>query len=155
MMPSGLKKFAAFGSGVGIQIVGPRGGESLRIAAARVRPTGAKLAGSLTIGDFLRQPAGVWGTGYADFLRKLGLRHAVATVILPRSAVIVRPLALPGVSNQDLDNAIRFQMDGLHPYGEDDVYSSWTRLPGTETVLVAVARKHAIERYAAPFEEAG
>jgi Tfp pilus assembly protein PilN len=46
-------------------------------------------------------------------------------------------------------------MDGLHPYNEDDVYSSWTRLPGTSTVLVAVARKDALERYAAPFEEAG
>jgi len=152
---SGLKKWIAFGSGVGIQIVGPRGSESLRITAARVRPTGARLAGSLTIEDFPHQPAGVWGTGYAAFLRRLGLRHAVATVLLPRASVIVRPLALPGVSNQDLDNAVRFQMDGLHPYNEDDVYTAWTRLPGTSTVLVAVARKDAVERYAAPFEEAG
>jgi hypothetical protein len=35
------------------------------------------------------------------------------------------------------------------------VYSGWTRLPGAPTVLVAVARKDAVERYAAPFEEAG
>ena len=152
---SGLKKWVAFGSGVGIQIVGPRGAESLRIAAARVRPSGARLAGSMTVGDFPRQPAGVWGTEYAAFLRKLGLRQAVATVILPRAIVIVRPLALPGVSNKDLDSAVRFQMDGLHPYNDDDVYSAWTRLPGTSTVLVAVARKDAVERYAAPFEEAG
>jgi hypothetical protein len=152
---SGLKKWVAFGSGVGIQIAGPRGVESLRIAAARVRPTGARLAGAMTVDDFPHQPAGVWGTEYAAFLRKLGLRHAVATVILPRSAVIVRPLVLPGVSNKDLDSAVRFQMDGLHPYSEDDVYSAWTRLPGTSTVVVAVARKEAIERYAAPFEEAG
>ncbi len=155
MSLSGLKKWIAFGSGVGIQIAGPRGSESLRIAAVRVRPSGARLAGSMTVEDFPHQPAGVWGTEYAAFLRKLGLRHAVATVILPRSAVIVRPLALPGVSNKDLDSAVRFQMDGLHPYSEDDVYSAWTRLPGTSTVVVAVARKEAVERYAAPFEEAG
>ena len=37
MTLSGLKKWIAFGSGVGIQIAGPRGAESLRIAAARVR----------------------------------------------------------------------------------------------------------------------
>lgn len=155
MTLSGLKKWIAFGSGVGIQIAGPRGAESLRIAAARVRPSGARLAGSMTVEDFLHQPAGAWGTEYAAFLRRLGLRHAVATVMLPRAAVIVRPLALPGVSNKDLDSAVRFQMDGLHPYNDDDVYSAWTRLPGTSTVLVAVARKDAVERYAAPFEEAG
>src|SRR5580658_1896033 len=157
---SGLKKWLAFGSGVGIQIAGPRGSESLRIAAVRVRPSGARLAGSMSVEDFPHQPAGVWGTEYAAFLRKLGLRHAVATVILPRAFVIVRPLALPGVSNKDLDNAVRFQMDGLHPYNDDDVYSAWTRLSltqgaGASTVLVAVARKDAVERYAAPFEEAG
>ena len=39
---SGLKKWVAFGSGVGIQIAGPRGAESLRIVAVRVRPTGAR-----------------------------------------------------------------------------------------------------------------
>jgi Tfp pilus assembly protein PilN len=120
-----------------------------------VRPTGARLASAMSVEDFPHQPAGVWGTEYAAFLRKLGLRHAVATVILPRAVVIVRPLALPGVSNKDLDSAVRFQMDGLHPYSEDDVYSAWTRLPGTSTVVVAVARKDAVERYAAPFEEAG
>lgn len=152
---SALKKWLAFGSGVGVQIAGPRGAESLRIAAVRVRPSGASVAGTMTVEDFPHQPAGVWGAEYAAFLRKLGLRHAVATVILPRAAVIVRPLALPGVSNKDLDNAVRFQMDGLHPYNDDDVYSAWVRLPSTSTVLVAVARKDMVDRYAAPFEEAG
>ena len=79
------------------------------------------------------------GNRIRGFPPQAGLRHAVATVILPRAAVIVRPLALPGVSNKDLDSAVRFQMDGLHPYSEDDVYSAWTRLPGTSIVVVAVA----------------
>jgi hypothetical protein len=155
MIPAPFKKILAFGSGVGIQIVGPRGSESLRIAAARVRPGRTKLQGGFTIEDFPHQPAGQWGTDYAAFVRKLGMRHAAATVVLPRADVIVRPLTLPGVSDQDLESAVRFQMDGLHPYSEDDIYSSWTRLPGTPLVLVAVARRETVERYAAPFEEAG
>src|SRR4029077_19317519 len=52
-------------------------------------------------------------------------------------------------------NAVRFQMDGLHPYNEEDVYSSWTRLPGTPLVLVAVVRREIVDRYAALFDEAG
>ncbi len=155
MIPARLKKALAFGSGVGIQILGPRGAESLHIAAARVRPNGARLAGSLVIEDFHKLPAAEWGATYTAFLRKLGMAHASAVVLLPRTDVILRPIALPGVSNQDLDNAVRFQMDGLHPYGDDDVYASWPRLPGSSTVLVAVARRDAVERYAAPFEEAG
>jgi hypothetical protein len=155
MIPAALKKVLAFGSGVGIQIVGPRGAESLHIAAVRVRPNGARLIDSLVIDDFRRQPAAEWGASYGAFLRKLGLGHAAAVVLLPRGDVILRPMPLPGVSNKDLDNAVRFQMDGLHPYADDDVYPAWSRLPGSETVLVAVVRRDAIERYAAPFEEAG
>jgi Tfp pilus assembly protein PilN len=155
MIPAALKKISAFGSGVGIQITGPRGAESLHIAAVRVRPGGARLTGSLTIEDFRRQPAAEWGATYAAFLRKLGLAHASAVVLLPRADVILRPMPLPGVSNKDLDNAVRFQIDGLHPYGDDDVYPAWCRLPGNSTVLVAIVRRDAIERYAAPFEEAG
>ena len=155
MIPAELKKALAFGSGIGIQIAGPRGAESLHVAAARVRPNGARLVDSFAVEDFRKQPAGVWGTEYAAFLRKLGMRHAVAVVVLPRADVILRPLALPGIPNKDLDNAVRFQMDGLHPYSEDDVYASWSRLSGSSTVLVAVARKQAVERYEAAFEEAG
>ena len=155
MIPAALKKVTAFGSGVGIQIVGPRGAESLLIASVRVRPNGARLIDSLVIEDFRRQPAAEWGAAYGAFLRKRGLSHASAVVLLPRGDVILRPIALPGVSDKDLDNAVRFQMDGLHPYAEDDVYTGWSRLPGTPTVLVAVARRDAVERFAAPFEEAG
>src|SRR5262249_11941906 len=38
---------------------------------------------------------------------------------------------------------------------EDEVVSSWARLPGTSTVLVAIARRAAIERYSEAFAEAG
>jgi hypothetical protein len=155
MIPAALKKFAAFGSGVGIEIAGPRGSESLRITAVRVRPNGARVLGRLTIEDFPHQPAGVWGSEYAAFLRKLDLRHVPATVLAPRQDIILRQLALPGVSDKDLESAIRFQLDGLHPYPEDDVTSSWARLTGTQTVLIAIARRADIDRYATAFAEAG
>jgi hypothetical protein len=159
MISAGLRKWLAAGSGVGIQISGPRGAESMHVAAVRVRPGGAPavklLRGGFAIENFPQQPAGVWGTDYAAFLRKLGMRHVAATVVLPRQDVIVRPLELRGVSDNDLEGAVRFQMDGLHPYNDDDVFSSWVRLPGTSTALVAIARKEIVERYAGLFAEAG
>ncbi len=155
MIPAELKKWFAFGSGIGIEIAGPHGSETLRVAAVRVRPNGARVLDGLTIDDFPHQPAGVWGTEYAAFARKLGLRHVAATVLLPRQDLIVRQLALPGVSNQDLESAVKFQIDGLHPYSEEEVIWSWTRLPGAPTVLVAIARRAAIERYSTFFAEAG
>ncbi|HLH38221.1 MAG TPA: PilN domain-containing protein [Bryobacteraceae bacterium] len=150
-----LKKLLAFGSGVGIQIAGPRGAESLEIAAGRVRPNCAQLLGRLTIRDFSRQPAAVWGSDYSAFLRKYDVRHVPAAVILPRHEVIVRQLSLPGVSNKDLDAAVQFQLEGLHPYGDNDIVASWSRLGGTSTILIAIARRAAIERYTSLFAEAG
>jgi len=143
------------GSGVGIHIEGPRGAESARVAAVRLRPNGARLLGSFTIEDLPRHPAAEWGATITAFLRKLGLQNVAATVLLPRRDVIVRVLAMPGVSASDLPAAVRFQMDGLHPYNDDDVISSWARLPETSSVVVAIARRDVIERYATLFEEAG
>lgn len=155
MIPAELKKWFAFGSGIGIEIAGPHGSETLRIVAVRVRPNGARIRDRLTIEDFPHQPAGVWGTEYAAFVRKLGLRHIAATVLLSRQDLIVRQLALPGVTNRDLDSAVQFQIDGLHPYSEEDVTWSWARLAGSSTVLVAIARRASIERYSTLFAEAG
>ena len=36
LVPDGFKKWLAFGHGVGIEVVGPHGGESLRVTAVRV-----------------------------------------------------------------------------------------------------------------------
>ncbi|HLH44014.1 MAG TPA: pilus assembly protein PilM [Bryobacteraceae bacterium] len=151
-----LKKWLAFGSGVGIQIAGPKGTESLLISAARVRPTRAQALGEgkFVIPDFAHRPASEWGAEYAAFTKKFGLRGTPAAVLLPRHDVIVRVLPLPGVSDKDLQSAVRFQLDGLHPYNEDDVYFSWSRV-GRTGVLVAVARREPVDRYAALFAEAG
>jgi Tfp pilus assembly protein PilN len=150
-----IRKWFALGNGAGIEISGPPGEESLHVLAARVRPSGARVLGRLTIQDFPHQPAATWGTDYSAFLRKLGIRHVAATVLLPRREVIVRTLTLPGVSDKDLPAAVQFQLEGLHPYNEDDAVASWARIEGTNGVLVAIARKQVVERYATLFAEAG
>src|ERR1700692_101416 len=155
LVPSGLRKWLAFGHGVGIEVVGPHGGESLRVTAVRVHPGGARVVGTLLFDDAMHHAAGVWGTEYAAFVRKHGCSHVAATVLLPRREVMVRHLALPGVSDKDLPSAIEFQMDGLHPYREEDVASSWARMPGTSSVLVAITRRAVIERFITLFGEAG
>ena len=149
------QKWFAFGSGVGIEIAGPAWRRISRVTAVRVRPTGARVIGQLVVDDFPHQPAGVWGTDYAAFLRKLDLRMGLATVLLPRQDVIVRQLALPGVSDKDLASAVRFQLDGLHPYPEDDVIAELGASSGHSAVLVAIARRAVIDRYATMFAEAG
>lgn len=148
---SDLRRWLAIGSGIGIEI----GARDLRVAAVRVRPSGAKLLGTLTIPNFRSRPAGEWGAIYGDFARKLGMGHMAAAVLLPREAVIVRQLSLPGVANRDLANAITFQMDTLHPYPEDEVMSGWARLRGSSTVLVAITRKDILQHYTGLFAEAG
>jgi Tfp pilus assembly protein PilN len=155
MIPASLKKYLAFGTGVGIEISGARGAETLRISAVRVRPNGARVLGGFSIENAAQQPAAEWGQAYSGFLKKLGFKHAIATVLVPREDVILRQVAVPGVTDKDLAAAIGFQMDGLHPYADEDVVSSWARLPGTQTVLVAIARRTALERYASWFSEAG
>jgi hypothetical protein len=155
MIPASLRKYLAFGSGVGIEIAGSRGAETLRISAVRVRPTGARVVGGFSIENAAQQPAAEWGQIYSAFVKKLGLKHVVATVLVPREDVILRQVSVPGVSDKDLPAAIGFQMDGLHPYADEDVVSSWARLPGTQTVLVAIARRAALQRYTTWFSEAG
>ncbi len=42
-VPSVLRPLLRFGTGVAIQVTGPKGAEALDIAAVRVRPSGSKL----------------------------------------------------------------------------------------------------------------
>jgi len=155
LLPDGLKKWLAFGHGVGIEVVGPHGGESLRVTAVRVHPGAAHVVGTLSFDDAMHHAAGVWGTEYAAFVRKHGCAHVAATVLLPRREVMVRHVALPGVADKDLPAAIEFQLDGLHPYREEDVATSWARIPGTTSVLIAITRRAVIERFITLFSEAG
>jgi Tfp pilus assembly PilM family ATPase len=119
-----FRKLLAFGSGVGIEI----GARDLEVAAKRVRPTGIQVLGRMTIEDYAARPAAEWGAEFARFLKSAGAERISATVLLPRREVIVRQVALPGVAAKDLEGAIRFQMDALHPYGDEEVVWGWSPL---------------------------
>jgi hypothetical protein len=145
-----LRKLLAFGSGIGIEI----GAAALEIAAARVRPSRIDVLGRLTIPNWSGRPAAEWGAEYSRFLKSVGLGHLSATVLLPRREVIVRQIPLPGVAAKDIEGAIRFQIDSLHPYGEEDVVWGYSRV-AYGSVLVGIVRREVIERYRTLFNEAG
>jgi hypothetical protein len=145
-----FRKLLAFGSGVGLEI----GATDLEIAVTRVRPNKVQVLGRLTIGNYATRPAAEWGAEYARFLKASGAERLSATVLLPRREVIVRQIALPGVAAKDIEGAIRFQLDTLHPYGEDDVVWGWSPLE-YGGVLVGIVLRSTIERYVAVFVEAG
>lgn len=151
MRVSDLRRLLAIGAGVGIEI----GERDLRVTVARVRPHAARVLGGATIQGFRERAAAEWGQVYADFLRRAGAGHLSATVLLPRREVIVRQLALPGLSGRDLASSIQLQIDSLHPFAEGDVAWACGRLSGDGSVLVAVARHEAVERYRELFAEAG
>src|SRR5262249_30639832 len=106
------------------------------------------------IQNYADRPAAEWGAEYNRFVRGLGMGHLSATVLLPRSEVIVRQFSLPGVAGKDREGAIRFQLDALHPYGDEEVSWGWSRAGGP-AVLVGIARRATVDRYIRLFLEAG
>ncbi len=146
-----LRSLLAVGTGVGIEIRG----RDLTVTAVRVRPGGVAVAGHTVIAGFAQRPAAEWGAEYHAFLRRVGAGHVAAAVLLPRSEVIVRTVAFPGVGDKDLATAVPLQVDSLHPFAEDEAAFSWARVPGTGSVLIGVAHRGVIERYGRAFVEAG
>jgi Tfp pilus assembly protein PilN len=145
-----LRKLMAFGTGVGIEV----GATDLEVVAARVRPSGVHVPGRLVLQNYANRPAAEWGAEYGHFLKSLGMSHVSATVLLPRRDVIVRQVALPGVASKELENAIRFQVDTLHPYGDDAVSWGWSQV-ASGSALVGIVRQETVDRYVQLFEEAG
>jgi Tfp pilus assembly protein PilN len=141
----------AVGTGISLEVAG----QDLVATAVRVRPGGIKVLGSTTIAGFEERPAAEWGAEYAAFLRQMGAGHLPATVLLRRTEVIVRQITFPGVAAKDLSSAVQFQIDSLHPYGEDEVRYTWARLGNTPAVLVGIARKVVVDGYSQMFIEAG
>jgi Tfp pilus assembly protein PilN len=78
-----------------------------------------------------------------------------AVVLLPRAEIIVRHLALPGVADSDLASAISYQIDGMHPYAEDEAAWCWARLGNSSNVVVGITRSDVIERFWSLMVEAG
>jgi Tfp pilus assembly protein PilN len=151
MSAPGFRKWLAFGTGVGIEM----GREDLVVAVVRLRPNGTRVLGELTIPRFREQPAAEWGVNYANFLQKLGARHLAATVLLPRDEVTVRQVLLPGVSDKDLASAIRFEIDSLNPYSEEEAAFDGARIGKTSSILIGITRRSSLERYTALLSQAG
>lgn len=145
-----LRRWLAFGTGVGIEI----GPEDLSVVVVRVRPSGASVITAAIVERFRERQAADWGAEYASILRKHNVAHVPATAILPRRDVILRVLSLPGVADRDLESAVAFQIDSLHPYGEDEAAWAWSRL-GPGSVLVAIARGVVVDDCLRLFGEAG
>jgi len=151
MITGDLRKWLSFGTGVGVEVRG----DDLVVALARVRPKEVRVLGGTVIADFRRRPAAEWGAEYHEFLRRHGCAHLAATVLLPREEIMVRQLSLPGVADKDLESAVSYQVDSLHPYPEDEVVFASARVPGTPSVLVAIALQKVVNQYTAWFAEAG
>ena len=62
---------------------------------------------------------------------------------------------MPGVTDKDLESAVRLQIDSLHPFSDEDVTFSFARIGKTSYVLVGIARRPVIDSYSALFAEAG
>ncbi|WP_321475901.1 PilN domain-containing protein [uncultured Paludibaculum sp.] len=146
-----LRSLFRFGTGAGIVI----GADSLTVYLARVRPGGARLLDTLTIGGFRQRPASEWGAEYAAFLQKHSLQHLSAIAVLPRNEVVVRLVRLPGVADDDAAAAIRFQLDTLHPFPEDEVVYDFQRAGSADGFVVAIAERRILDFYTALFAEAG
>jgi hypothetical protein len=146
-----LRKWLAVGSGIGIEIRG----SDLHVIVVKVRPSGVRLVGALAIKDFRARPASDWGGEYSAVMKKLGAAHLAATVMLPRGEMIVRQLNLPGVADKDLQAAVSYQIDALHPYAEEDAIWTAARIGRTSSVLVGITRRDTLDGYMNMFTEAG
>ncbi len=151
------KRIFRIGAGCGIEIRGA----DLRIVALRSRPAGVTVLGRTVLHGFRERPAHEWGAEYAAFLQQHGASHLAATVSLPRNEVIVRQIQLPPVSGKELAAAVAFQLETLHPYGEDEVCYAFAPLAGEGAgksqipVSVVIAEKSKVDAYADLFESAG
>jgi Tfp pilus assembly protein PilN len=146
-------KWTSFGTGVGIAIERER----LEIALVNVRPAGVRVLDSLEILRYRERPAAEWGGEYTAFLAKNKLKQIPAVAVLPAREVVSRTLNVAGVSDKELDAAVHYQLDGLHPFPEEEATPSFARLaePERQTVALGIARAAVINEYATFFEEAG
>jgi len=143
------------GAGVGIEIRG----EELVAVAVKARPSGVSVLGVLRVEGFRERPAADWGRDYAAMLREHGLAHVSATVCLPREEIVVRQLRLPPMAEKERAAAVRYQIDSLHPFGDEEVcFASATVQDGGKerpsTLAVAIARRERVDYWANLFQEA-
>ncbi len=146
------RRALVFGTGLGIAI----GERDLEVAIVRSRPAGPTQATTLSITNFRNRPAAEWGSEVSQFVTRAGGSGLAATVLLPRSEVIVRTLSLPGVADKDVTSAIDLQIDTLHPWGDVEVAWGWSRAGAAkQDVIVGLAQKELLASYETLFAEAG
>jgi Tfp pilus assembly protein PilN len=143
-------KYLAFGTSAGIAI----GDSNLEVALVRARPNGITVAAQATISDYRHRTPAEWGREFRDFLIKNGEKHLSATILLPRREVIVRLASVPGVQKKDIPAALEFQIDSMHPYGDEPVAFAWAKADAT-TALVGIIRKSKLDDYVEAFQQAG
>ena len=151
MNTADIATWFAFGTGVGIEL----GREDATVTVARVRPSGVTVLGQLIVRRFRETPASEWGAEYSSFLKKLNVGHISATVLLPRDEVMVRQIPMPGVADRDLAAAVRFEIDSLNPYSEEETVFQWARIAKTPSVLIGITRRSVVDHYGALFAQAG
>ena len=145
------------GTGCGIEIRGA----DLRVVAVRSRRAGVQVLGHCVIGGFRERPAAEWGAEYRAFLEDLHLSHLSATVVLPRSDVIVREFRMPALAKKELAAAVGYQLENLHPFDPGEVYYAFAPLrPLREEnvslpLAVVIAEKSKVDAYADLFDNAG
>ena len=152
-----LKHILRWGAGCGIEVRG----SDLRVVAVKSRPGSFKVLGRIEIADIRSRPPAEWGSEYATLLKDLKLSHLAATVSLPRSEIVVRQLSLPPLNRKELGAAVGYQLETLHPYETDQVYTAFAPLGETAEgvtrvpVAVLIAQKTIVDGYADLFESAG
>lgn len=148
-----LQKWRSFGTGLGIEVCQ----ENLKVCLTVVRPNGIRVVDAIEVLRYRQRPAAEWGAEFQAFLVKNKATHLSATVVLPNTDCVCRFIALPGVANQDLEAAVKYQLDGLHPFAEEDAMHSFGRLeaPRQAALSLGISRKAVIEDYATLFDEAG
>jgi Tfp pilus assembly protein PilN len=143
-------RFLAFGTAAGVTI----GASDLEVALVRARPGGATVVAHATISNYRNRPPAEWGSEFRDFLIKHGEKHLSATVLLSRQDVIVRVAGVPGVQKKDIPAALEFQIDSMHPYGEEPVAFGWAKAD-LNHAMVGIVRQATLEEYVAAFDQAG
>jgi Tfp pilus assembly protein PilN len=151
VIPAPLHRYLRFGLGVGIVAED----HYLEIMVARARPTGLSIAASLRVAKYLERPAAEWGAEVARFLARCGAGSVAAVVVLPRTKVVARTVALPGVRDEDAGPALEWQLENLHPLPAEDLAWAWQRIGVSDIFNVAIVERELVDRYLALFSEAG
>lgn len=152
VVPPGLRKWLRLGAGVGI-VAGEHGFDVL---VARARPTCPAIAGYLHVETGAHKAAADWGAEVNRFLAGCGgAQHVAAVVVLPRAQIISRIVVLPGVQDADAPQALGFQLDSLHPWGDADVAWAWQRIGQSSSFSVVIAQRALVDDYASLLSEAG